>query len=240
MLKAAPKQSCRVTIAHKGTVLLNSIFDGQEYCYNCGKLAESRMGDLSESERWKCLDSVKVFEAKDDHTVYMEVFQDRVLTGTGKVINYARYYSSDVVLVVPFLDDGRLVMIRQYRYPLDKLMLEFPAGHIENGEDPRATAMRELQEETGYRAGKMELVYQYHPSVSKSKQVVYVFRASELAPGKASLDGTESISVELMPVQHLRELIMQNKVENAGTLISFLLCCTGLAMTEQRNSESAL
>lgn len=197
------------------------------------------MGDGgNDCERWKCLESVKVFEAKDDHTVYMEVFQDKVLTATGRVITYAKYHSSDVVLVVPFLEDGRLVMIRQYRYPLDKFMLEFPAGHVEQGEDPRSTAMRELQEETGYRAGRMECIYQYHPSVSKSKQVVYVFEASELAPGKANLDGTESISVEILSTAQLRDLIRQNKIENAGTLISFLLCCSGLGMAGQQSREA--
>src|SRR5581483_9471240 len=133
-----------------------------------------------ETRRWQCLESTKVFEARDEHAVYMEVFQDKVRTDSGRVISYARYYSSDVVLVVPFLDDGRLVMIRQYRYPLDKFMLEFPAGHVDTGEDPQATAARELEEETGYRAAKVECVYKYHPSVSKSKQIVHVFEARGL------------------------------------------------------------
>jgi ADP-ribose pyrophosphatase len=181
-----------------------------------------------DSGRWHCLESTKVFEVKDDHTVYMEVFQDKVKTSTGKIVSYARYHSSDVAIVVPILDDGRLVMIRQYRYPLDKFMLEFPAGHIEKGEDPAYTARRELEEETGYRAGKIECIYRYHPSVSKSRQLVHVFEATGLVPGSQRLDGTESISTKILTVAELRDLILQNKVENAGTLVSFLLCCSGL------------
>jgi ADP-ribose pyrophosphatase len=65
---------------------------------------------------------------------------------------YSWYESSDIVIVVPFLDDQTLIMVKQYRYPLHKTLLEFPAGHIKNGEDPKDTAVRELAEETGYYA----------------------------------------------------------------------------------------
>ncbi|NOJ27573.1 MAG: hypothetical protein DA330_06140 [Nitrososphaera sp.] len=177
---------------------------------------------------WECLESRKIFEAKDERTTFLELYQDKVRTASGDVFNYARYISSDVVIVVPFLDSQRLVMIRQYRYPLNKVMLEFPAGHVENGEDPATTAARELEEETGYHANKMKEIYQYHPSVSKSRQVVHVFRADDLTEGKTNREGTETMYNEITTVDNLARLIANGKVENAGTLISYLLCCSEL------------
>jgi ADP-ribose pyrophosphatase len=175
---------------------------------------------------WERLESRKIMEAGDGKAKFMELFQDKVKTSKGQIVTYTRYNASDVIIVVPFLSDGRLVMIRQYRYPLDKVLLEFPAGHVEGDEEPQATAKRELEEETGYSAGRIERVYRYHPSVSRSNQTVHVFMASELVEGRARHDGGEDIDIEMLSPDELREQIAQGKVESAGTLISFLLCCT--------------
>ncbi len=167
-----------------------------------------------------------MFEARDGKTVYMELFLDTVLTPKGKTLYYTNYRASDVVIVVPFLDEETLVMIKQYRYPLDKVMLEFPAGHVEKGESPLATVKRELREETGYSAKKVEHIYDYHPSVSKSRQMVRVYSATGLVAGKTDHDSTEDIDVEIVRVDALRNMILEKKVESAGTLIAYLLCCS--------------
>lgn len=158
----------------------------------------------------------------------MRLYQDRVRIPTGRTLEYTHYISSNVVVVVPFLDPGRVVMIRQYRYPLDKVMLEFPAGHVEKGENPLVTAKRELKEETGFSARKVEHLYDYHPSVSKSRQTVRVFRASGLAEGKTNHDSTEDIRVKIVKVKDLAKMIAGKKIENAGTLVAYLICCTGM------------
>lgn len=183
---------------------------------------------------WKRLSREKVFEARDGRTVYMELFQDRVPTPKGKTLRYTHYSSSDVVVVVPFLDSRRVVMINQYRYPLDKVMLEFPAGHVEKGESPLAAARRELQEETGYKARRIERLYGYHPSVSKSRHTVHVFRAAGLADGVTDHDNTEDIRVEVVKVRDLERMIAERKVDNAGTLVAYLLCCTGMKINRKR------
>ncbi|MEP0826602.1 MAG: NUDIX hydrolase [Nitrososphaera sp.] len=176
---------------------------------------------------WKVLESKKLFKATDGKTVFIDLQQDRVRTPNGKVITYTRYHASDVVIVVPFLSRQKLLMIRQFRYPIGKALLEFPAGHVDRGEDPLDTAARELEEETGYVAKELEYVYRYHPAVSRTKQLVHVFRATGLSKaGSTKHDSGEQIKMKKVSVKELRQLISNGKVENAGTLISYLLCCT--------------
>jgi ADP-ribose pyrophosphatase len=105
-------------------------------------------------------------------------------------------------------------------------LLEFPAGHIDPGENMQTTAKRELLEETGYFAELLEHVYSYHPSVSKSRQVVHLFKATDLTKDKPRYESTEVIiDIETIPVRRLKDLIKDKKVENAGTLIAYLICC---------------
>ena len=189
---------------------------------------------------WQCMAREKIYQYKDRKTNYIELFKDKVKTPSGKTMYYTWYRSSDVVVIVPYLDDDTLVMINQYRYPLGKKLLEFPAGHVETGEDPAITASRELREETGYKANEIKCIYKYHPSVSKSKQVVYVFKATELIKGKARLDRTEDIHVLSLKVKELRNMIETKKIENAGTLIPFLLCCTEINLSRGRNRQNRI
>lgn len=175
---------------------------------------------------WDVLESKGIFKATDGKTVFIDLYQDRVRTPRGDVITYTRYSASDVVIVVPFLDRQKLLMIRQYRYPIGKVMLEFPAGHVDSGEDPAETAARELEEETGYVAKKIEYMYRYHPAVSRTRQLVHVFKATGLAKGGATRhDRGEHIKMKTVTIKELEKLVAKGKVENAGTLIAYLLCC---------------
>jgi ADP-ribose diphosphatase len=173
---------------------------------------------------WKIIQKELIFR-----NPWIELYQDKVETRTGKVMDYTWYKSSDVAVIVPFLEKDKLVMIRQYRYPLRKVLLEFPAGHIENGEDAATTAKRELLEETGYIANKIDYVYTYHPSVSKSRQLVYIFRATDLIEEKDNHNGAEDIiRTEIVSVEELKHMIKQRRIESAGTLLAYLICCSGI------------
>ena len=173
---------------------------------------------------WKIIQKELIFR-----NPWIELYQDKVETRTGKVMDYTWYKSSDVAVIVPFVEkDNNLVMIRQYRYPLRKVLLEFPAGHIENGEDATKSAKRELLEETGYLLTK-STIYTYYPSVSKSRQLVYIFKATDPIEEKANHNGAEDIiRTEIVSVEELKHLIKQRRIESAGTLLAYLICCSGI------------
>jgi ADP-ribose pyrophosphatase len=119
--------------------------------------------------------------------------------------HYTWYRTPDVAVIVPFVDKDTLVMIRQYRYPLRKVLLEFPAGHIEDDEDSEKTAIRELLEETGYHAKEIKEVYTYNPSVNISKQIIHVFRAKDLIEGEYKHDSVGDIrKIEIVAVEELK------------------------------------
>ena len=173
---------------------------------------------------WKTIQSNLIFE-----NPWIELYQDKVEIRNGKIMHYTWYKSSDVVVIVPFINKDTIVMIRQYRYPLRKVLLEFPAGHIENGEDAEKTAKRELLEETGYLANEIQYIYTYYPSVSKSRQRVHIFRAKDLIQDKSDYDGTEDIvRLEIVSIGKLENMIKKRRIQNAGTLIAYLICCTGI------------
>jgi len=175
---------------------------------------------------WKIIHSELLFQNR-----WMELHEDKVEVRPGKITHYTWYRTPDVAVIVPFIDKDTLVMIRQYRHPLRKVLLEFPAGHMENKENPEKTATRELLEETGYHATEIEEVYAYNPSVNISKQLIHIFRGRNLVKGgyEHDSDSVEDIrKVEMVSVEELKRMIMAGKVENAGTLIAYFICCTGI------------
>ncbi|MGB8085149.1 MAG: NUDIX hydrolase [Nitrososphaeraceae archaeon] len=174
------------------------------------------------SNNWKTLENNRIYENR-----WITLYQDKVqVSSSGNTIEYTWYKSPDVVIIVPFLDNNTVVMIKQFRYPLQKILLEFPAGHIEPGENMMTTAKRELLEETGYLAKTLDHVYSYHPSVSKSRQIVHLFKAAYLTKERPKHEPTEEITdIEAIAVSQLKDLIKEKKVENAGTLIAYLICC---------------
>jgi ADP-ribose pyrophosphatase len=126
------------------------------------------------------------------------------------------------VMVVPILDDGRLVMERQWRYPLGGVLLEFPAGKIDPGETRLACAQRELAEETGYRAAEWALAATMHNAPAYSTEVIEVWFARGLSLGTQQLDHGEFIEVCLMDEAELDRLARTGQMTDAKSLIALL------------------
>jgi ADP-ribose pyrophosphatase len=126
------------------------------------------------------------------------------------------------VVVVPLLDDGRLVMERQYRYPIGRTMLEFPAGKIDAGEPALSCAQRELAEETGYRAREWAVAGVLHTAMAYSTEVIHIVFARGLSAGERALDDGELIDIVLMSESELDAAAARGELTDAKTLISLM------------------
>ena len=126
------------------------------------------------------------------------------------------------VMVIPMLDDGRVVVERQYRYPLQRAMIEFPAGKLDAGESVFACAQRELLEETGYRAEEWARAGVLHPVISYGTEFIEVWFARGLSLGERCLDEGEFLDVLAVEPQELLDACRDGTITDAKTLTGML------------------
>ena len=149
---------------------------------------------------------------------FLHVLRDTVQLPTGQLATREYVVHPGAVVVVALLDDGRVVLERQYRYPVGQVMIEFPAGKLEPGEDPLLCGQRELLEETGYRASYWAYAGLMHLAIAYSTEVIHVFFAKGLSLGERKLDDGEFLDViTAMPLE-LVQWCGEGKVTDAKTL----------------------
>lgn len=129
---------------------------------------------------------------------------------------------SGAVMIVPIADDGRLVVERQHRYPIDTVLLEFPAGKLDPGETSLACGVRELAEETGYRAREWAYAGRMHNAPAYSTEFIEIWFARGLAAGEPSLDEGEFVEVQLMALSALEALAARGELTDAKTMVGLL------------------
>lgn len=129
---------------------------------------------------------------------------------------------SGAVMVIPLLDDGRVVLERQFRYPIGKVLIEFPAGKIDAGEDPLRCGQRELLEETGYSAKEWAYAGELHPVVAYSTEAIQVYFARGLTAGPRKLDEGEFLDVFTATQAELLDWCLTGKVTDSKTLAGML------------------
>lgn len=125
--------------------------------------------------------------------------------------------------IVPILDDGSVVMIKQYRKPIEKITLEIPAGKIDLGEEPRETAERELKEETGYTPSNMTYLTETHTSPGFCDEKIYIFLAKGLQAGEQDLDDDEVVETFNYSFEELIKMIERGEITDAKTIIGIFM-----------------
>jgi ADP-ribose pyrophosphatase len=154
--------------------------------------------------------------------VRLEVDRVRLPGGAESVREVVRHRGAAVIL--PVLDDGGLVLVRQFRYPVGEELLELPAGTLENGEDPLECAARELAEETGYRAGSVSELGRFYAAPGYTDEELVVVLATELVPGDdAAPDPDEIIDTVTVRPSELLRLIAAGEIRDSKTLATILL-----------------
>ena len=123
------------------------------------------------------------------------------------------------VVLLPILDDGRVVMIENHRRTVNQTLLELPAGTIEIGESPAATAPRELIEETGYRAGKLTKIHEFYSCPGICDELMHLYVATELVAGDPDREATEQIENRIVTRAEIKSLVQSGKIRDAKTLV---------------------
>lgn len=118
--------------------------------------------------------------------------------------------------------DGKILMVRQFRYAYKETVLEIPAGKVNAGEDPMDTAFRELEEEGGIKADKMELLFSVYPSPGYTSEIIRIYRATGLNKSDMHLDEDEFLSATWVEKTRLKEMIESGEIKDAKTLIALL------------------
>jgi ADP-ribose pyrophosphatase len=121
--------------------------------------------------------------------------------------------------VIPITDDGCVVMVKQFRKPLEKVCLEIPAGKLDKGEQPLECAKRELEEETGYKAKDIKFVLSIDTAAGFSDETIHLFLATGLEAGELKPDEDEFVEVEKIKIDDLINMIFQGKINDAKTII---------------------
>jgi ADP-ribose pyrophosphatase len=126
-------------------------------------------------------------------------------------------------VIVPVFADKTIALVRQYRHAAKDFLLEIPAGTVEAGETPETCAFREVEEEIGMKAGKMEKLLEFYVSPGFLTEKMHLFLATGLAESEQNLDEDENISIERLSFEEIFDMIRRNHIVDAKTIIGLLL-----------------
>lgn len=169
---------------------------------------------MDEHLKESLIDGDVVYEGK-----FLTVRKDRVRLPDGGESMREYFRHPGAVVIIPVLDDGRVLLERQYRYPNDQVFIELPAGKLEYGEDPLLCAQRELREETGYSARDWQFVCTIHNAIAYSDEHLDIFLARGLTAGEQQLDHGEFVEVFELPLADLLEQVRLGRITDVKTLI---------------------
>ena len=176
----------------------------------------------------KILNSEKVFDGRV-FKVTVDTVSEGELTYKREVVRH-----SGSAVIVPVHDDGTVVLVRQYRHPAVRYLLEVPAGTLAEGERPEVGAARELEEELGLVAERLEKLSEFFVSPGFLEEKMWVYLATGLSEGKLNRDEDEVLDIVRLPIGDALEMITSGEIQDAKTIIGLILAAprVGSAMLE--------
>ena len=169
----------------------------------------------------RLIESTRIFKG-----LIFDVDRDRLLDENGREIVREVVRHPGGAGGLPVFADGRVALVRQYRHPAGREVLEIPAGRIEVGESPDDCARREIEAEIGARPGKMEKLAEFYSTPGFCEEKLHVFLATGLEKARQDLDEDEALDVVYLPLEEAIELARKGEIEDSKTLIALLMAGT--------------
>lgn len=153
----------------------------------------------------------------------IDYYQDTMMIPNGNTAMWDLIDHKGAAAVVAVREDGKLLMVRQYRNALERETLEIPAGGLNGREEPTAVAaVRELEEETGYTCDNVELLSTIYTTVAFCNEKIDIYLAKDLKPGRQHLDEDEYLNVEAYSLEELKQMIFDRKLQDSKTICGIL------------------
>ena len=171
------------------------------------------MSDLKEDK----ISSTQIFSGK-----LIDLYLDNVRLPNGKKSTREWIAHPGAVCIVPLLDNGDILLIRQFRYGPREEFIEIPAGKIDKNEDPLKCGLRELEEETGYKSNKLTFLTNIHPAIGFSNEKMWMYLAEELELSKKKLDEDEFLELLPTPLNQAIEWVFSGKITDVKTIIGIM------------------
>ena len=157
------------------------------------------------------------------HGSIIDYYRDTVEVPNGNVVEWDFIGHKGAAAVVPVREDGKILMVRQWRNALDRYTLEIPAGGLNGAEEPAIqAAARELEEETGYRSDELEHLISLRTTVAFCNEKIEIFVAKNLKPSRQHLDEDEFIDVKAYDADELCEMIYRGEIEDGKTIAAVM------------------
>lgn len=166
----------------------------------------------------KFIESKQVFDGN-----LLKVYCDQVTLPNGKQASRELIRHPGAVAVVPITPEGKIVLVRQYRYPIGAAMLEVPAGKLDKGEAPEDCARRELEEETGYVAHNLRLLTSMYTTPGFTDEIIHLYIADELTLATQRPDEDEFLDVEIYTKAEVKKMIHDGSINDGKTMLALLL-----------------
>ena len=153
---------------------------------------------------------------------FLDVRQDEVLLPNGEIGTREWINHPGAVVIVPILPNGEIALIKQFRYAAGSEFIELPAGKLDAGEDPEECALRELEEEIGYRANKIKFLANIHPAIGFTNEIMGVFLAENLEKTEHNRDNDEFLELVPTTLTEALNLVWENKITDVKSIIGLL------------------